>query len=111
MVIPSFLYPLIIGFIARQITKFGTETNWQKIREDLAIRVAALVPGEWFDEEVVAAVDFVVAKVESVLENAEAITALVTAIAGKKFPEAVAILRKAVCDKFGIDSLSGLFHA
>jgi hypothetical protein len=111
MVIPSFLFPIIIGFVARQITKFGDKTDWSKIKSDAAVRVSDLVPGDWFDDEAVSAVCFLIDKVSSVLHNAEAITNMVAALFDKDWQTAVSILRKTVCENFGVDQLSGLFHS
>lgn len=49
----QFLLNLVIMFVLRQLAKFGTQTDWAKVKADLGERVRQLVPGEWLDDDAV----------------------------------------------------------
>lgn len=48
---------MVIGFVLRQLAKFGRDVDWAKVKADAEVRVRALVPGTWFDDEAVTLVN------------------------------------------------------
>lgn len=49
----TWLVGAAISFVLRQLKKFGKETDWDTVKDDLGARVTDLVPGEFFDDEAV----------------------------------------------------------
>lgn len=49
----SWLINLVLGFAVRQIVKWGSGVDFVKIKADLEIRIRALIPGDWIDDEAV----------------------------------------------------------
>lgn len=47
------LINLVISFVLRQLAKFKNEIDWAKVRVDMSARIAAVIPGTWFDDEAV----------------------------------------------------------
>lgn len=45
------LVSLVVSFVLRQLAKFRGEVDWAKVRADMNVRVKAIVPGSWFDDE------------------------------------------------------------
>lgn len=45
------LINIVISFVLRQLARFKGDIDWAKVRADMNARVAALVPGSWFDDE------------------------------------------------------------
>lgn len=45
------LIGIAVSFAMRQIQKFAEQTDWNKVKVDLAERVKKLIPGEFLDEE------------------------------------------------------------
>lgn len=76
---------LVISFILRQIEKFRETTDWALVRSDLHVRVAALVPGDWFDDEVQRIADFLLDGVIAVLAAQADLTQLMQAITEKRW--------------------------
>ena len=84
---------LVIAFIMRQLAKFGQTIDWAKVKADLDERVRALVPGTWFDDEVVALVNMVLDRCAEVLAHGAAIEALLKLLADQKWDEALQALK------------------
>lgn len=78
----SFLVNTVFVYVARAIKKWGESIDWALVKADVAERVRALVPGDWFDDTLVEFADAVVDKVASLLS------------APDKFGEIVALILK-----------------
>lgn len=48
----SVLLQLLLWFIQRQLAKFGSTIDWDKVKADAADRIAHLLPGDVFDSAV-----------------------------------------------------------
>lgn len=87
---------LVIAFVVRQLEKFGTTIDWAKVKKDAEVRLRALVPGTWFDDEVVAIANTVIDRAAEVLAQGAAIEDLLKLVAAGDWAGAVAALRKLI---------------
>lgn len=51
------LLKFAVTFCLRQVDKFGTGTDFERVKADFDVRVRALVPGEWLDDAAVGLVN------------------------------------------------------
>lgn len=65
----KWLVNALITFVLRQVKKFTTEVQWDKLKEDASARVRDLVPGEWFDDHVSSIAVTVLATCEHALKS------------------------------------------
>ena len=89
---------IVIAFIVRQIGKFGKTIDWTKVKADVDVRVRALVPGEWFDDEAVDLVNSVLDRAALVLTQEAAIEEVLKLAAAGKWSEAVEALKRLILD-------------
>lgn len=82
-----------IAFVIRQVTKFGTETDFAKIKADLAIRVADLIPGKWWDAEAIEITNAIVDACERALKNTKTLKIILDLLVAQKHTEALTALR------------------
>jgi hypothetical protein len=82
-----------ISFMLRQLAKWQKSIDWAKVKADLAARIAALVPGEFLDEEVVQIVMGMVDAAAAVLASSEELEKIIKLVLDQKFQEAWAMLR------------------
>ena len=94
----SWVISLVIAFVVRQISKYGKEIDWAKVKADAEIRIRALIPGEWFDDEAVMLVNAIIDRAAEVMLNAAAIEKIMTLAANGKWAEAFAELKKLLVD-------------
>lgn len=85
---------IVLGFILRQVAQFREETDWEKIDSDLQERIAAVLPGTWFDGEGRAFAHTIVVAVQGVLSQADCLDRLLRALAFKRFDESLAVLKE-----------------
>lgn len=74
----GFILQLIKGFVLRQVQKYLSHVDWKMIKADAEIRIKALVPGEWLDDEAVKLVD----KAIDILEKAAQCQSCVDGLVG-----------------------------
>lgn len=91
--VQQWIINIVVAFILRQLVKFGTATDWVKVKADLALRVAAVVPGKWFDAEAVALGNALVDGAHSVMSNVTAIDNILRLAASEKYGEALDALK------------------
>lgn len=84
----SFIANLVIGFIVRQIQKFQQSIDWAIVKRDVDIRVKAIVPGDWLDDEAVLAVNALIDRAAKVLSNSAAIEKIMRLAADEKWADA-----------------------
>lgn len=84
---------IVISFILRQLAKFQKTLDWAKVKADAEVRVRALVPGTWFDDEAVALVNMVIDRAAEVLSQGDAIEQLLKLLAEQKWTEALSMLK------------------
>lgn len=89
---------LVISFVLKQIEKFGDRTDWVKLKHDAELRVRALIPGTWFDDEAAYAVKAAIHALQSLLDQTDRLKALLKLLAGQKYPDAVAMLKQLLID-------------
>lgn len=94
--IQKWVISMAISFVMRQIGKWGTSIDWAKVKKDVADRIAALVPGEWFDAEATAAVLAFVDVAQKVLAATEDLQKIVQLVVENKIPEAWSALRQLI---------------
>lgn len=87
---------LVIAFVMRQLAKFQESIDWAKVKADLKPRIEALVPGTWFDDEVVALANMVIDRIAEVLAQGEVIEELLKLLADQKWDEALSLLKALV---------------
>jgi hypothetical protein len=90
----KWIVSLIVSFILRQLDKFGANIDWAKVKADLEVRVRALVPGTWFDDEAVALVNFVLDRAAEVLAQKDAIEQVMKLLAAKDWQGALLVLKE-----------------
>lgn len=96
--IQKMLLPLIIGFVIRQLNKFGATTNWDLVRKDAAKRVEDLLPGVWFDELGVAVANAAIKIVEDFIKS-DTDEQVIKLLAEGKYVEAYFLLLNFVKDQ------------
>ena len=84
---------IVISFILRQLAKFQKTIDWAKVKADLKPRIEQLVPGTWFDDEVVAICNLVLDRAAEVLAQGDAIEIILKLLADAKWQEAAAALK------------------
>lgn len=77
-----------IGFVVRQVAKFGAETKWDLVKKDFAIRAADLMPGKWFDDEVVGLSNELVDACARAFANPKTLGIVLELLAEEKYSEA-----------------------
>ncbi len=87
---------IVISFILRQLQKFNTTIDWVKVKADLDERVAAVVPGTWFDEEAVKAVNTVVDAVSCALTQTATFEEILNLLATEQWSAAAARLKEMI---------------
>lgn len=96
--IQKWVIGMAISFVMRQIGKWGKGIDWAKVKADVTERVKAIVPGEWFDAEAVAAVMALLDVAEKVLAATGELEKIVQMIVDGKMQEAWAALRQLILD-------------
>lgn len=84
---------LVIAFVLRQLSKVRTSVDWAALKIEADAAVRAVVPGEWFDDEVVAVVNEVIDAFAAALADAKDIEDLITDVVAQDWPSAVAALK------------------
>jgi hypothetical protein len=89
----TWVYGMVIAFIVRQIGKFGTDTKWGLVKKDLDVRVAAVVPGAYWDDEAVQGANAIVDAVAAALQDAADLQMIAEKIVAKDWAGALAALK------------------
>lgn len=87
---------LVILFVIRQIAKFGAQVKWPKIKEDWDVRVRALVPGLWFDDDAVALANILIDACGRAVADTVDLQKILDLCAAKKWDEAASALKAMV---------------
>lgn len=99
-----------IGFVVRQLEKFGKDTDWAKVKADLGVRVEQLMPGTWFDDEARAISDAIIDACARGLGNAKTLGIILELVADGKYQEAGAKLREYLLKTWRPDATDLLAH-
>lgn len=86
-------FDLVIGFVLRQLAKWADSIDWGTVKFDLGERVAALVPGAWFDEEAIAVANTIVDAAAAVLQSTDDIKRILELCAAEQWLDAAAELK------------------
>lgn len=92
-IIEKWIINTAISFIIRQVVQFEAKTDFGKVKEDLAIRIADLVPGDFLDQDAVLLMNTLVDACERALETSKSLEAILLLAADKKYSEASERLR------------------
>lgn len=92
--IQKIVISFVISFVIKQLEKFGDKVNWAKVKHDAELRVRALMPGNWFDDEAAYVVNLVLAGVQDLCEEGDQLKKILKLVAGKKYAEAVALVKE-----------------
>ncbi len=87
---------MVISFILRQLEKFNKTVDWEKVKADLAVRVALIVPGTWFDADAIAAVNVIVDAVACALTQSGAFDEILHLLATEQWSAAAARLKELI---------------
>lgn len=79
---------VVISFLLRQIEKFQKTIEWAVVKVDAEKRVRALVPGTWFDDEAVVAVNYIIDTMQTALGATEEFDAILKLLADKEYENA-----------------------
>ncbi len=82
-----------IQFLVRQFAKFSATIDWDKVKADFGPRIAAIVPGAWFDLEAVAVFEALVDAAAAVLSNTADIKRLLELCATEQWDAAFEALK------------------
>jgi len=104
--VKSWVIQMAISFVMRQLGKWQTGVDWAKVKADLTERIKALIPGEWFDSEVVAVCMAVVDAVAAALQATDALEKIVKLVVDGKIEEAWVLLRKLILGNWAPVSLA-----
>lgn len=94
----GWLINLVIGFAIRQLAKFGADIKWDLVKADWGARLAALIPGDWFDEEAVFILEKALDVMSVVLSSAEVIEQIVDLVKAKDLAGAIALVKKLIME-------------
>ncbi len=86
---PTWVVNLIISFVLRQIAKFAETIDFDKVKADLAVRIAALVPGTFFDDEAIKVMNTIVSGFELCLAKTDEWKNILALCAAEKWPQAL----------------------
>lgn len=84
----SWIISIVIKFLLRQLATFTTKFDWKKFEDDLDVRIRALVPGKWFDDEAVAIFHTLIETLKACLSSGVELQSILTLLASEKFQEA-----------------------
>jgi len=99
-----FILHLVLLLVLRELAKFKGQIDWMALRGTVDQEVRDFVPGAWFDDEAVAAANFVIDGCHRVLDDDDKIKALLTDVGSKKWQDAVSVLHDLLSD-FARDSM------
>lgn len=99
---PDFILRIVVSFLVRQITKFGRDTDWNKVKADLDVRIRKLIPGTWFDDEAAELAGVIIDAVAEALKSEDNWVKLLTLVAQQKWNEALDLLIQWVKDEAGL---------
>lgn len=85
---------MVISFVLRQVAKFKHDIDWAKVKADVDVRVRELIPGDWFDDEAVLAVNVVLDMVVAALSAQEDLERLLTLLAASDWQGAALALKE-----------------
>lgn len=83
----------LISFVLKQLEKFKEAIDWSKVKADVDVRVRALIPGTWFDDDAVKLVNTVLDALAKVLSSSDKMKALLELLAAQKYAEAAQALK------------------
>lgn len=69
MPIPGFILQLLLFFVWRQIQKWGSDINWDLVKADAVARIAALLPGDRWDDVAQMLVGEIIDIIKELLES------------------------------------------
>lgn len=101
----KWLIEAAIAFIVRQLTKYQKTIDWAKVKADLAARVAALVPGEFFDHDAIEMVNALIDAVAKVLTFEKSFQLVLSLLAEEKYPQAIEALRNLLLKAWKADTI------
>lgn len=88
MMIPRQFIDLAVHFAVRQLAKYSTTIQWDKVKADLSKRVKDLIPGEFFDELAVTLLNKTIDVVAKFTADEVEMNAIIDLLQEKKFNEA-----------------------
>jgi methionyl-tRNA formyltransferase len=97
----------VISFVLKQLEKFESKIDWEKVKADIDVRVRALVPGTWFDDEAVELANTVIDAIAKIMASSGQTKNILSLVANKKYSEAGKIIQDLVL-KAWKDSSSSL---
>lgn len=98
----------VISFVMRQLEKFQTSIDWAQVQKDLDERIRALVPGTWFDDDIVNCVNIALTAVKTAMSQSDKIHSILTLIAEAKTEDAVMALKDLVLGSWSNFSVAGM---
>jgi len=84
----------VISFVLKQLEKFGDKTDWVKVKHDAELRVRALMPGTWFDDEAAYVINLVLAGVQDICDEKDGLKKILKLVVDKKYAEAVVLIKE-----------------
>lgn len=96
----SWVIAMVISFLMRQLSKWKESLDWAKVKADVAARVRALVPGEWFDDDAVEYTMILLGVIEDVLNKTGELEEILNLVAAAKWQEAWEKLRDLILGNF-----------
>lgn len=84
---------LVINFVLRQLAKVSGTVDWANIKAEMDKAVRDFLPGTWFDDEGVAIADALLARVQAVLSNSDAIKHILELLAAQDYTGAFLALK------------------
>lgn len=99
-IVQQWIIKAAVGFVIRQVTKYGKTIKWELVKKDFAVRVADMVPGTWLDDEAIALSNAIIDSCAAVLRDVGRIERLVTLLAQEKTGEALTVLKDLLLGAF-----------
>ncbi len=87
---------VIVSFVMKQIEKFGTTIDFVKLKAEVDVIVRDAIPGTWFDDDGVNAVNSVLDALSRALHSTAALESIIVLIAEQNWNGAFLALKDLV---------------
>lgn len=104
--IQKLVVSFMISFVMRQLEKFHSSLDWDKIKRDLDERIRLMMPGSWFDDEAVLVANTALDMLRSVLEQGDNIKRLLELLTAKNYDDAARMMKEIMLGRLSSVSLS-----
>lgn len=85
---------MVISFFLNKLKHLEKTVDWDKLKTEMNIHIAAIVPGEWLDPTAIKLADLAFYYLKKFLSNEAVLKQLIELLIDKKFPDALELVKK-----------------